>query len=55
MKDYEVLKVLIESNGGYLGLGKSTITQLDENKFTIMDYSGGLVATAEEVLNYLKS
>ena len=55
MKDYEVLKVLIDSNGGYLWLGKYTIEQQGKNEFTIIDCTGGTGGTAEEVLKYLNS
>ena len=55
MKDYEVLKELIDFSGGYLDVGNITITQEDENEFTIISQSGGMGGTAQELINYLKS
>ena len=54
MKDYEVLKVLIDSSGGWLEVNKYTISQQDENEFTMSNDSSGIYGTAEDILNYLK-
>jgi len=53
MKDYEVLKLLIESNNGSIKVGKYKIT-FNDDEFLLTDDNGGMGGTAKEVLNYLK-
>jgi len=54
MKDYEVLKVLIDSADGHLDVNKYTLSQQDENEFTMANDSSGIYGKAEDILNYLK-
>lgn len=53
MKVSEVLKTLIDANGGVLKVGKYTVYYVDKD-FSLLTDSGGFRATAKEIINYLK-
>ncbi len=54
MKDWEILKLLIEANGGYLKVNKYTIMHEDMNSFTLSSDTACFSETGKYILEYLK-
>lgn len=53
MKNSEILKILIDANGGELKVNKYTLSYVGKD-FLLSTESGGFMATAKEIINYLK-